>query len=399
MKVLMILEREFPPDDRVEKEAYSLLEAGHMVHIACFTMEGRPTHEIREGYHIFRKRMSGFIYKSGALILLLPLYFRFWRPFIRKLMEENQYDALHIHDLPLARLGFELKKRHPIKLILDQHEYYSDWINQTAHYNTLPGKIVRFLSNWKTYEKYYLSRADLVITVESPLKEIYRDVIGIPEEKIRSVPNTPRKSVFNFRNIRKDIIEKYDDRFVLLYIGGLDKLRGLDLAFRALQQLKEHLPNILLLLVGPPSKYFDISLKISQYQLQGYVEWVPFQPIEILPSYIVASHVCLFTPELNREEIHRTIATKIYQYVVMGKPVIVTRGRFMQQFVESNHLGYAVDDSDPKEFIRHVIRLADHPELLQQFRERALEVSEKYYWEVTVQPLVQYYDSLDRRMA
>jgi len=37
MKILMVLEGEFPPDNRVEKEAVSLIEAGHEVHIACYS--------------------------------------------------------------------------------------------------------------------------------------------------------------------------------------------------------------------------------------------------------------------------------------------------------------------------------------------------------------------------
>jgi len=37
MKILMILESEFPPDVRVENEIVALTEAGHEVHLACST--------------------------------------------------------------------------------------------------------------------------------------------------------------------------------------------------------------------------------------------------------------------------------------------------------------------------------------------------------------------------
>ena len=42
MKILMILETEFPPDVRVENEMLALSEAGHEVHLACFTHKNRP---------------------------------------------------------------------------------------------------------------------------------------------------------------------------------------------------------------------------------------------------------------------------------------------------------------------------------------------------------------------
>ena len=35
MRILMLLEKRFPPDIRVENEAASLLEAGHEVHLLC----------------------------------------------------------------------------------------------------------------------------------------------------------------------------------------------------------------------------------------------------------------------------------------------------------------------------------------------------------------------------
>ena len=42
MKILMILESEFPPDVRVENEMLALTEAGHEVHLACSTRKNRP---------------------------------------------------------------------------------------------------------------------------------------------------------------------------------------------------------------------------------------------------------------------------------------------------------------------------------------------------------------------
>ncbi len=42
MKILMVLDHEFPPDVRVENEIEALLEADHQVHIACYTMKKQP---------------------------------------------------------------------------------------------------------------------------------------------------------------------------------------------------------------------------------------------------------------------------------------------------------------------------------------------------------------------
>ena len=39
MKILMVLENQFPDDERVEKEALSLIKAGHEVHLLCATLK------------------------------------------------------------------------------------------------------------------------------------------------------------------------------------------------------------------------------------------------------------------------------------------------------------------------------------------------------------------------
>ena len=389
----MVLEREFPPDDRVEKEAFSLSHAGHKVHIACYTRRNLPSLEKKNNYDIFRKPISALIYKSGAAQLVFPFYLNFWRRFINALYNKNQYDAIHIHDLPLTRIGYELKRKHEIRLICDQHEYYSDWIVKTAHYNTIAGRVIKFLSNWKTYERFYLSKADAVITVESPLKDIYVQKVGLPDESVIVIPNTPRKSVFHNKNINQDIIAKYKNRFVLIYIGGLDRLRGLQLAIEAVVEIKQSLPEILLLLIGPKSKYYDIDSIVKEKGIADYFEWIPFQPIGVLPSYIAASDIGFFTPQLNRDEIHRTIATKIYQYIVMGKPVIVTMARMMQELVESNEIGFAVDDQDPREFIERVLEISGNSELRNSIKENTSRLSGRFSWEMTVRPLIDLYNS------
>ena len=39
MRILMVLENQFPDDERVEKEALSLIKAGHEVHLLCATLK------------------------------------------------------------------------------------------------------------------------------------------------------------------------------------------------------------------------------------------------------------------------------------------------------------------------------------------------------------------------
>ena len=56
----------------------------------------------------------------------------------------------------------------------------------------------------------------------------------------------------------------------------------------------------------------------AEHNAGKLIEWVGWLKINDIPSYIKASKFGVFTPPVNRDEINKTIATKIYQYVTMG---------------------------------------------------------------------------------
>ncbi len=389
MQILMLLENEFPPDNRVEKEIKSLVEEGHKVDIACITRQQRPKFEAGKHCNIYRIPLNNWMYKLSAATLIVPAYFRFWMKFVNQLFKQNHYDAIHVHDLPLAKVGYTIKKKYGVKLICDQHEYYSNWIIHTAHYNTGLGKIINKLSDWKKYEKKYLHKADLVITVEEPLRQCYIDDVGLTPEKVILVPNTPSAEIFNPQNVDRSLVEKYKNDFVLFYAGGIDKLRGLELPVKAMETLQEKIPNLKLVIAGPEAKNFSIIQLAEKHHVQDKVEYLKWIDIENLPSYIAASKVTFFTPPGNRDEIHRTIATKIYQYMAIGTPVIVSNVDLMKQFVEKHKAGYVVKNHE--DFEKACIELYKKPAKWQEIHKNCLKAAPEFIWESTIKKMLQFY--------
>lgn len=390
MKILMVLENIFPQDERVEKEIASLLEQGHEIRIATYSFKQTDYQQVYGGYTIYRRKISRIIYKFGAAVLVLPFYFGFWRNYLRKIYKEWRFEAIHIHDLPLARLGSEYKSKHGILFVADQHEYYSNWIVQSAHYNKGIGKLVKALSKWERYEQKHLRQADLVCTVEEPLRELYIHERGIAPNRVIVVPNTPLKSIYGVAP-RKHI----DKHFNLFYCGGLDILRGLDTAIKALPMLKEKIPEIRLILTGRRNKHFDpgkLASELGVEELVKFHNWVDYRE---LPHEIDLGDICFFTPPVNREEIHNTIATKIYQYMARGKPVIVGSARYMKAFVERHQIGLSVDEQRPDEFADAVLKIYSDPDLREQFSSQARKTIASYYWENTVRGMLNFYSQLE----
>lgn len=396
MKILMILENEFPPDKRVEKEIESLIAAGNEVDIACYTREGKPEEEEKTGYTIYRKPISKLMYKMSAASLVLPFYFKYWKTFIQKIFQNKKYDALHVHDLPLAKIGYFFKQKYGVKLICDQHEYYSNWISQTAHYNSGVGKIINHFSDWVKYEKKYLNKADLVITVEEPLRECYINDVNIPAEKIICVPNTSKKAVFNYDNVDPNIVDQYKDNFVLFYAGGITKLKNIDTAINALPEIIKAIPNIKLVVAAKISKYVQPLEYSKKLGVRDYIDYLGYIPHEQIPSYVAASDICFHVPPVYNEEVNRTIQTKLYQYILMNKPIIIGPAKMAREFITGNQIGLSIKENDARDFAQKVIELHNNQDLYHQFVENTKKLAKVHSWENTVQKLTDQYKKLEK---
>lgn len=393
MKVIMILDGLFPPDERVEKEAKSLMNQGHEVHMLCLSYKNYSPIENYKGIRIYRFAINHwFRNKLLGLYLLLPFYKLIWRYQIKKRFEEEAYDVIHLHDLPLSDVCISFKDKYGVKLVFDQHEYYSNWIYKAAHYNTFIGKIVGYLSNWKHYEKKNLIKADLVITVEEPLRQQYLINTRVLPENIIVVPNTPLANVFNATNIDNQIVEKYKSNFVVFYAGGIDSLRGLSTVLAAISLLKERIPRLKFVVAGRIVKPYDFLAEIKRYDVEKFVDYLGWVDVSQIPSYVFASSVCVHVPPATHDEVNMSISTKIYQYMALRKPIIVGQAKLMKKLVEESGVGVSVEESDPDDLAAKLLHYFKHPELLDKQIANYDSIAEKYFWEGTVKPLILAYE-------
>ncbi|MBD3224044.1 MAG: glycosyltransferase, partial [Caldithrix sp.] len=399
IKVGMVLDILFPPDDRPEKEAISLIEAGFEVHLLCPQKTGFPLEETYKGIYVHRFKIKNSLRKKlSSAYLVLPFYRWIWKKQVKRMVTKQNIDILHVHDLPLCDIGWDIARKYGLKLVCDQHEYWSNWIGTTAHYNTLTGKIVKIFSNWKAFEKKYLQKADLVITVTEPLREAYINEVGIQSSKVITIPNTPALRYFQLKNIDQNIVKQFENQFVIFYAGVMSVTRGIELIIKALPELEKEIPNIRFVVAGRISRNCDPVYLAQREGVSHLVKFLGWLDIEELPSYMAASKISVFTPtNLENDEINKTIATKVYQYAAMHLPIIVSKAKMMQAFVEKNELGFAVDVENTVDFIRTVKMIyADYEKIKSQVSKNSEKLFKKtnVFWEDTVTEMTNRYNNM-----
>lgn len=398
MKIGMILDRVFPPDIRVEKEARSLLKAGHEVYLLCMKTPSLSDINIFNGINLIRRNFypeSSLIRK--IMILLQRITFTNHKLVfqIQRFVDENSIEALHIHDLPMVKSALIVGKKKRIPVIADLHENYPDAIQFYLSGAGFKSRFLNGIKRWKKYENYCLNRVNHVIVVVDEAKERITSNYNIPKDKVTIVSNTEDVDYFESFNLNQDLINSYKSYFTITYIGGFGPHRGLDVPIKAMPILKEKIPNIRLLMVGDgigiikqELEKLSASLGVSQS-----VEFTGWQPFELMPSYIALSDICL-VPHHSNPHTDSTIPHKLFQYMLMGKPVVVSTCKPLARIVNETKSGLVFESGNSNDFARVCFELRDEKKRKQLGENGKQAVLKKYNWNETGKELVRVYDKI-----
>jgi glycosyltransferase involved in cell wall biosynthesis len=388
-KILMLLEGTFEEDERVQKSAISLAERGFEVHVLFPGAETRQ-YEFQQGVlcHCFEVNPTLFNKLLGTC-LLHPFYFKLWeRACKRQIKSLSSFKAIYIHDLPLSKLGVRLKERYGIRLICDQHEYYTDWIRQTQHMNTRIGKVVKWLSDWDAYEAKNLNKADLVVSVLEPLCELYREKHPSLRQKVINLPNTPAGRIY--RDFKEDgnITGQFKSGKAnrAIYIGAqLTRERRLDLMIDSIPTIVRALPDFRFMVLGREHRSYNIREHIERLGVGSHVELIGRVPFEEIPNYLLCSSVGINVHDLYAgKEVHESIFTKVYQYIGMHNAILSTELRAMAELIRTYDLG-EVAESNPDSIAAAIISILGDPEKLERYVANTYKI-ENIFWEESCLP-------------
>jgi glycosyltransferase involved in cell wall biosynthesis len=389
MKILMLLDHVFPPDTRVENEMKALTDAGYEVHVACFRKNNEPLLEKKEYGVIHREPVSKFIYKSSVGVLKFPFYFNYWKHYVDELFEKEKFDAIHVHDLPLAKVGYEARCKYGVRFVLDLHENWPVLLQLSKHTNTFLGKMLSSNSQWVRYEKEMCGLADKIIVVVDEAKNRI-NALGIPPEKIEVVSNTLNLNQFD--PIERKGFKK--DKFRMLYVGGINYHRGIQYVVQAISLLKKRGVEVHFDLVGDGSYLIDIKRLIDDLQVLDNVTVHGFRHYTQICGIYESANVALI-PHVKSGHTDNTIPHKIFQYMYAGIPMIVSNCNPLVRIVNETQSGVSYRYDHPEELAEIIANFYAHPELLNNYIHHGRQaVIVKYNWKVDGAKLVNLYQQL-----
>ncbi len=375
MKILMVLDHEFPPDIRVENEIEALIEAGHEVHIACYTMKGKQIRDTHLKATVHRRTISKLIYKSSVACLKFPYYFNFWRAFLTQLFEENKFEAIHIHDLPLAKLGSEMASKYAASFTLDLHENWPALLRMAPHTQTILGKLLSSNKQWEKYELTYCKKADhIIVVVDEARERLMR--MGVAADKVSVVSNT-----LNFDHFRVPQTKPDQDFISLLYAGGITAHRGLQFVIEGLQYLKSMPKPVRLYVLGSGSYVQQLKDKANSLGLDENIHFEGWKNFEEMQTYFGKADICLI-PHIKSDHTDSTIPHKLFQHMYAGKPTVASNCKPIERILTNTQSGLTYAYNDPKDFAACIKKITRDPDLFASLQSNGIKaVTEVYNWQ------------------
>lgn len=384
MKILMVLDHEFPTDVRVENEATALISAGHEVHIACFTQKNRPSQETYKGIAVHRIEISTLMFKLSVAALTLPFYFRFWFRYLKGLMDSYGFDAIHIHDLPLSKVGYNISRKYGIKLIIDLHENWPALLRVSTHTNTLLGRLLSPNFLWVKYEKRILKFANYIIVVVDEAKQRVKQ-FGINESKIFVVSNTLNKHEFSSAHEEPD-----PNFFTLYYAGGINYHRGLQTVISAIAIAKHKVDNLRFRIAGFGSYKQQLEQLAVKLNLSDRIEFLGYLPLKEVALNLSKADAALI-PHLKTPHTDSTIPHKLFQYMYINKPIIASNCAPIERIIHETNSGVIFQSGDADDLANKIVQLAKGDIKIGHAKHW---VEEKYCWENDARSLIQIYSTL-----
>jgi glycosyltransferase involved in cell wall biosynthesis len=393
MKIGIVVDNEFNNDIRVRNEALALQNAGHDVFVLCFEF-GSQLGNNYKGIKINRWNLKPK-YKNilFAFFHFINLYSFLWSKKIQAFIKSNEIEVIHVHDLYMAKAGYLAKKKCSIPMVLDLHENYPYAVDDYQWMHKSPQSIIIQAGKWKKIEGKYLSFADKIVVLSQTFKDILvKKYSNLTESSFIIYPNVPDVPKLSSYNINKDIIKKNND-FVLFYFGGISKRRGVYIAIESIKQIKDKIPNIKLLLIGPVDKAEQKAFNqlIEDKEVRSHIIFYPWKDISLLPSYITYSDICLSPIEKNPQH-ESGIANKVFQYMLFKRAVLVSDCGPQAEVINQSKCGLVHQWNSVEDFSKKVEWLYTHKKERIEMGENGYNsVIEKYNQKSLIKPLLEFY--------
>ncbi len=377
--VLMVAYTDYASDPRVIREAEAALSAGFAVDFLALRRQGDRNIELVRGVRVFHLNQRR--YRGGGHVNYLFAYLQFFvRCFFKAtwLFFKNRYAVIHVNNMPDFLVFCSLiPKICGAKIILDIHDPMPNTFASKFGENHY-GFFYHLLLWQERLSAWY---ADKTLTVHEPVKHGILVKHGLNPDSIQVVANFADDELFPLQDSYS-----IDGKLRLVFHGTILERYGLGNVVLAVSRLKRR-ENISVRIIGEGDFSTELSKMIAALGLHETVHFLNcVYPLPEIPLLISDCNLGLVPLEMSSAT-NYGLPLKLLEYTSLGLPSLTIRNAAISYyFGQDDCLFYDPEDADS---LRRVFEsLADNPEILLRYRQRAIALREKFRWSVEKQKYI-----------
>ncbi len=289
-------------------------------------------------------------------------------PRIKAVLDEEKFDIIHLHEPLCPMLCTTVLRLSQTANVGTFHAYGAIGYSLVKPLNTI------LLKRW--FRKLHGK-----IAVSKPAMELVNK--HFPGD-YTVIPNGVDLDCFS--SGVSPIDEFGDGKINILFVGRLEKRKGLDYLLEAHKHIKQEIPNSRLIVVGPGTRLRNkYEKRVARNGLKDVV-FVGCVSHDELPRYYnTADIVC--APATGKE----SFGIVLLEAMALGKPVVASNIDGYASIMTHGAEGLLVPPKDEKALAQALLSLMESKSLRQQMGVRGRLTAADYDWKRVVQKVLDYY--------
>jgi len=208
--------------------------------------------------------------------------------------------------------------------------------------------------------RHSLTGSIKIITVSENLKKGLLSLFPELDRKILTIPNMVDTEYFNFSRVSKPA-----DPFVFLYVGILERVKGLDILAEAFSKVLAGNRKVCLRIVGRGSAREELEQLVRKLELTEAVSILGYLDREHLLQEYQRAHAFVLPSRFE------AFGVVLIEAMATGLPVIATRSGGPENIVPEQ-CGILAESENAEALARAMIRVMDHyedyrPEIIRDY--------------------------------
>jgi glycosyltransferase involved in cell wall biosynthesis len=282
------------------------------------------------------------------------------------------FDIIHIHSgisVP-TYAGYRYARKKGKPLIITWHGDSIRNPDIDRYTGIIPG-IASY--SYKYFGERFLDHSTKIISVSEAYIASSK-FLGAYQQKIRVIPNGIQLNDYSINHTKEEYKIKLGlkDEIVILFMGSLDPIKGLDILFEAIPTIIKNYKNILLVIAGGGKLRYYQNLA-NQSNISGYVKFLGYIKEEKI-DYLAASDIFVLPsyaecfPLVNLEA------------MASGLPIIASNVGGIPDVIVDRVNGLLVPPGDPEKLADAIIQLIKDPQFRLDLGNEGKKIAENYSW-------------------